>query len=1690
VSDLEPTPPPSDPTPVLSAEEPDRQAQPVDAEAPPRLPFPVVGIGASAGGLEAVSAFLGAMRPDSGMAFVLVQHLPPDRESLLAEILDRRTAMPVRQVEDGLAVEADHVYVIRPGHRLEIRDGRLHFGPPLGSPRAANRPVDDFFRSLAEEQRERAIAVVMSGMGSNGTAGAQAIKAVGGLCIAQDPDSAQFPSMPRHLIDAGYADFILRPEEIPEALLQYAGHPYAKGDREADAREALRREGHHLKEVLAVLRTRSRRDFGGYKAPTLLRRIQRRMGLAGIATLAEYARMLRQAPAEVTALADDLLIHVTGFFRDPEAWDALRERVIVPLVAGRDPGTPVRAWVTACSSGEEAYTLAMLLQEESDRAGKRLDIKVFATDLADRTLSQARAGVYPGGIESEISPERLERYFSREDAVYRVRPALRDRVVFAPQNLLEDPPFSRLDIATCRNLLIYLDPEVQRRVLSLLHFGLREGGSLFLGSNEAISGVEELFEPIDKKARIFRRVGPTRHGTIVFPLPHAVTGDLGLGRLRIAAAGADDPPRRDPQRPSPAQLTERALLEAHTPPAVSVDREGRILYYHGDTRPYLQQPSGEPTRELFALLREGLRGAVRVALQRAASGGAPAAAPEGWMDAEPGRRIGVAVLASPLYLGGPPEGPAATPDVYVLSFTDRGELATAPLADGGRGPDELRRLRAELQSTIEELQSSNAELKASHEEVMSINEELQSANEELETSKEEMQSLNEELTTVNTQLRAKMEEHLAASSDLASLLASTDIAVLFLDPGLCIRRYTPAVRELMDLIPGDVGRPLAALARRFDDPHLDDDARAVQDRLVPVEREVGGADGRHYQRRVLPYRTTDNRIDGVVVTFVDITARVRAERDLRASEEQFRRAIEEAPIPVLMQAEDGRVLQLSRTWTDLTGYALADVPTFDAWLTRAYGAGADAVRAHMHELFRGDRKSLDVEFAIRTRGGAERHWSFSASAPGALRDGQKFVVGMAVDVTERRQAEAALRASEGHQAFLLTLSDALRPLADPDAIRAEATRLLRAYCDVGWCAAVAYDAADAVGTVLAAATRPGLPAPAARHDLADAPEFLASLREGRLVDVPDLATIPALGPRLLDDPGPPDVRSLLGVPLVREGRPITLLLVADPAPRPWPEAARTLLAEVAARTWAAAERAGAEAALRASEERLRLALAAARMGIWTLDPAGVTQTRDANLNRLLGLEPTDWAGPFAAFLDQIHPDDRQAVRAAFDASRREGRPLSLEFRVVRPDGAVRWLRDQGDVFGEAGGPSRRMTGACVDITDLKLAEAAVREREERLRLIVTSVTDYAILTLDTDRRVTSWSPGAEAVFGYPQAEILGRSGDLLFTPEDRAADAPEDEARTAVREGRAADERWHLRQDGTRFYASGVLSPLGEGGSLGFVKMMRDLTERKRMEDALREARDRLEETVARRTADLERANAALREAMAARTELLRRVTTTEEDERRRISRELHDRLGQELTALLLSLRALERTIPEDAPGRDRLAEIERIVNQIGHEAHDLAVELRPTALDDIGLGPVLEAYVTRWSERTGIAAELQPLGLGGDRLPAEVESAVYRVVQEALNNVARHAAAGRVSLLVSRHEGELVVVIEDDGRGFDADAARTGAGRRSLGLLGMRERVSLVGGTLAVESAEGQGTVIQARIPLPGRPADAAPDR
>jgi two-component system CheB/CheR fusion protein len=888
---------------------------PVGAAPRANLPFPVIGIGASAGGLEALEAFFSACPSDSGMAFVVIQHLSPDHQSLMAEILARRTTMPVTEVRDGLAIAPDNVYVIAPGRTLTLSEGYFRLGEPVEL-RGHRRPVDDFFRSLADEQKEKAIIVVLSGTGTNGTAGAQAVKAAGGICIAQNPESAAFPGMPRSLIHAGYADQVLEADRIPEMLVRFRSHPYLEDDQaggEGSAR-AVEQDHQRLREVLALLRTRTRHDFTGYRKPTLVRRIQRRMGLHGVENLGEYAGLLRGRSDEVQSLANDLMINVTGFFRDPEAWEALRSSVIAPLVE-RKSGESIRAWVTACASGEEAYTLAIVLAEEISRAGQQIDVKIYATDTADKSLGLARAGIFPGGIEANLTPERLERFFDKDEHTFRVKKEIRDTVIFAQHDLLRDPPFSRLDLCTCRNLLIYLEPETQRRVLGLLHFALNDGAYLFLGTSESASAVPEAFEVVSKRWRIFRRTGPSQHRFTDLP-SFAVRS---LGEMRVA-----EPDAHVVARASATFAIQRALLERYGPPTVVVNRADEVVYFHGDTEPFLRHPAGEPTNDLFELLRAPIRAPVRNALRTAVREHRRVTVPDGEVDSDSGMQP-VLITAAPVmehlrsdYFFVSFENPSAAAQG---SAADSSHVVRLPSAGSVPQPEhevELRSLRRQLQSSIEAFEISNQELKASNEEVTSINEELQSTNEELETGKEELQSVNEELLTVNTQLQSKIVELEGATNDLTNLLGSTDIAVVFLDPRFRVRRFTPAMRDLMDLIDSDVGRPVTDLARKFSDAYMLPDAEKVLQTLIPVEAEVRSASGRWYLRRVLPYRTGENHISGVVITFIDIAARKQAEQEILRAQEHLHAVLEQLPAAaVIADARNGKLMLANRLATTL-----------------------------------------------------------------------------------------------------------------------------------------------------------------------------------------------------------------------------------------------------------------------------------------------------------------------------------------------------------------------------------------------------------------------------------------------------------------------------------------------------------------------------------------------------------------------------------------------------------------------------------------------------------------------------------------------------------------------------------------------------------------------------------------------------
>lgn len=826
---------------------------------------PIVGIGASAGGLEALSLFFNAMPPNTGLVFIVVVHLDPTHQSQLSSLLARQTAMPVVDIQDGMALQINHVYIIVPDRDLVVEASALRLVEPV-QPRGHRHPVDVLFKSLAEQKRERAIAVVLSGTGTNGTQGLRDIRANGGLILIQDTRTAKFDGMPRSAISAGLADHVLAPGQMPITILSYLEHGYITSP--GPPVEPPLDDQAQLNKVLAFLRSYSAENFRSYKPATLLRRITRRMSFQGIQNIDQYIAILKNHPMEIEALAADLLISVTGFFRDENAWAALEKLVVAPLISSRQAGEAIRIWVPACSTGEEPYSIAMMVIENAEHLGKHVDLKIFASDLIESNLSVARAGTYVSANVESLPPARIERFFEKVDGFYRVRGDLRDRIVFARQDILCDPPFSRMDLITCRNLLIYIKPEAQNRVLSLFHFALRDDSYLFLGSAETVGRSNDLFETLSKKWRIYRRLPTAKHGIARFP---SMSGSRSQPLMPENIVSLDESPRI-------SEIVRRVLLERYAPTSVLIDQKGRILFFNGNTSEHLKQPSGEPTLQLLAMIHGKMLVKMRRALSRAVSNFRSVEFTVEIPSNGAGNAVRVAI--TPISMS------PSTFTYYLITF-ERHEVRLANHHDavGDEIRDtsssmahELAVVRAELQSAIEQLQSSNEEMKASHEEANSINEELQSTNEELESSKEELQSFNEELHSVNTELQHKIAELEEVTNDLSNLLSGTEIATVFLDKKLRIKWFSPAIKVLFDLEITDIGRPISSFSRKFSDADLLADAEIVLEDLTPIEIEISGNDEKWFSRRVLPYRARDDRILGIVITFVDITERRRAER--------------------------------------------------------------------------------------------------------------------------------------------------------------------------------------------------------------------------------------------------------------------------------------------------------------------------------------------------------------------------------------------------------------------------------------------------------------------------------------------------------------------------------------------------------------------------------------------------------------------------------------------------------------------------------------------------------------------------------------------------------------------------------------------------------------------------------------------
>ncbi|MEW6220775.1 MAG: CheR family methyltransferase [Thermodesulfobacteriota bacterium] len=1194
-----------------------------------RRPVLVAGIGASAGGLTPLRTLLAGLEQGQGLALVIVFHLPAPADSDVASTLAGETSLAVVEAVDGAAIEADHVYVTPPGKSLSLTGGRLTV-LDVAQCQSLVLPVDHFFCTLAVDQGHRAVGLILSGSGTDGTHGLAEIKTLGGATVAQTPASADFPEMPASAIAAGHADAVLPPAGLSAYLRQRASELLALTTRQEE--EA------GLAAVLAAIQAFTGHDFHCYKRATLERRIRRRMALHGLATFDDYARLLRTHRGEPAAMRQDLLIGVTAFFRQAEAWLFLQDKVVVEVVAAAPPHSTLRAWVPACANGKEAYSLGILFAEAIEKSGKALGLQLFATDADEAAVRGARAGQYAEEEMKGVTPARLARYFERQEGGYQVAKPLSEVMVFAQQDLTCDPPFSRLDLVSCRNLLIYLDQPAQRRIIQLFHFALREGGYLFLGAAETVSGHEHLFDPVSTRWRIYRKKGLAT--PIGLDLPRRAAGRL------LPALPAQSRPR-----PRLAEMAHQGIAERFGPPSVVVDRHGAPLFLHGDLGDFLHLPPGVQTGLLVDAAREGLQHRLASALGQAVSENARIAVQA--RVKKGGRLLPVRVTVSPLRQSPEAEG------LFLVTFerqrvtrAARGTAVEAAPSRLSQVEDELLLTREELSGTIERLEQSNEHLRAANEEAMSANEELQAANEELHTSQEELHSLNEELQAVNQRLQEKVAELERAGNDIANLLVSGGVATLFLDQDLRVRRFTPAVTRLFSLIDSDIGRPITEVVRRFQDPIFLDDARRVLKGLAPAAAEVQAEDGTWHSRRILPYRTQSGRVEGVVVTFADVTGLKELTDALRVSEARAHwvgRFPAENPNPVIRVSASGVVLyqnpaaRAQPAWRGEVGQLLPQEEL------RRLARQALAEGSTIEE----DMELGDILFAV-------------AVAP-VPAEGYANMYGR--NVTDRRRAEDLARQR------LAEIEDLYRSAPVGLGVLDRELRFVR------------------INERLA--EMHGIPAPA--HIGKRMRDLLPELAE---VAGPMLRRILTTGQPQEDieivseTPAQPGVkRSFL-----EQWLPITDA-----------QGQVTGLSMVVEETTA---RKAAEEALRRSREDLDRAQAVGQIGSWRLDTRENTLAWSDETYRIFGVPPGTPL-TYEAFLKAVHPDDREQVAAQWEAAL-GGAPYDLEHRIV-VDGRVKWVREKAYLERDAGGRLLGGFGIAQDITELKEGDEALRRAVDELR---------------------------------------------------------------------------------------------------------------------------------------------------------------------------------------------------------------------------------------------------------------------------------------------------------------------------------------------------------------------------------------
>lgn len=1413
--------------------------------------FPIIGLGASAGGLQALKDFFTHMPDESGMAFVVIMHLSPKHESHAAELLQATTNMLVTQVTETVKVEPNHVYVISPTKNLEMLDGHIKLIDLQTLQGGRQVAIDLFFRTLGDTHKEKAVGIVLSGMGSDGTNGLKRIKEQNGLAFAQEPGEAEHDSMPQHAIDSGLVDFVLPVTQMPEKLVEIWGNvnriklpPITKPPviSQEDGDETA------LRDILKLLHSHTGHDFKHYKRATVLRRIKRRLQVNGLLDLTTYSHFMREHPMEAQALLKDLLISVTNFFRDRAAFEEFEREVVPLLFHEKSADDMVRVWVTGCATGEEAYSVAILLSEYAEKLTKPPAIHVFATDIDEAAIRTARAGSYADTIEADVSPERLRRFFMKEVSGYRVKKEMRERLLFASHNLIKDPPFSHLDAVTCRNLLIYLNREAQEHIFELFHFVLRPKGFLFLGNSESADSSSDLFATVDKKQRIYRAKSVTRASARVSGLPLTLSPGSGfVPQIKTT---------HKQQKISFGELHQK-LLDQYTPPSVLIDADYDIVHLADRAGRFLQFADGEPSRNLLKVVDPALRVELRIALFQAAQTGKSIEARRVKINRDD-RVFYVNMIARPVRESDGASG--NKPSEYFLVVFDEVEGLTSAengFTHTGETEPVMRLLEEELQRTkegyqaiIDQFEMQTEELKASNEELQATNEELRSATEELETGKEELQSVNEETQTINSELKNKLDELAVANSDMQNLITSTDLATIFINRELKIKFYTPRAQGLFNLIPSDIGRSLSDITHKLDYKDMLHDVDRVLDDMQHIEREVASRDARFYIAQMKPYRTPANDASGVILTFLDFTARKLAEEALLEAKERLGLLVESAK--------------------DHAIYAMDARGQIDYW-----NAGAQALFGYTEDKIIGQSAALLFTAEDRERQELEREMR-EADERGSIEEERWYI----------RQDGSCFYASGVF------------------------SRLYNERLNEGTSHGYAVIARDLT----------------ARKRQEESLRELSRQFEQRVRDFS-----------------------------------ITLSFITDFA--------------------------------------------------YIIDRDGHFMYANQPLLDVWGLKLEEVAGK--SFVELHYPSDlalrlQQQIRQVFET----GQVLRDETFYTTPNGVEGYYEYIFAPVKGSDGMVDVVVGSTRDYTERKRAEAALRESETRFRAAFEQA-NVGIVQASSEGRLQMVNPGFCKILGREEEELRGAMIRDITHPDDFLMEKNFTSQVWAGDISGFSLEKCFLHRNGSIIWGQMTASLVRRASGEPFytLAIIEDITERKIAEEELKNINERLEGRVADRTVELSEMNAILQEEVRERqrienerSHLLRRIVFAQEDERRRIAREMHDQFGQALTVLKLKLDALNEDCIEQPHLCEQLDALQKIAGQLDADVDHMVWEMRPIALDDLGLNVALSSYIENWSKHLGISVQLHTSGMEVGRLAPEIETTLYRVAQEALNNIATGA--------------------------------------------------------------------------------------